>query len=168
MVRKSDWPPQKMKHATLAGAALGLSLVGVSPALAITEYLGGGFISVDRNCATFGWTGTHQVLLRLEPQGESGNAANETQMAILMNTGTIALRMNLNRGFRHTYSMDQAVYVWNGPHSPNEPTMQFTFNPDSDFPTGAGYEIERLNIRVYNFNEHAGCTARLYGSLVRN
>ncbi|WP_323035482.1 hypothetical protein [Pararhodobacter sp.] len=147
--------------------AVGLACTA-SPTMARTEYLGGGFITVDDVCAQYGWTGTHQVMLRMEPQGLPDNAENETQMAILMNTGTIALRLNLDHGIRYSYTPTQAVYIWNGPYAPASPTMTLSFGIDADWPLRGDYMIERLQVRIYNFNEHPGCSAWLYGSLVQN
>lgn len=162
------FPPPPARAAALAAGGFAAVLAASSPAMAITEYLGGGFITVSDSCAAYGWTGSHQVVVRLEPQGEAGNARHETQMALLMNTGSIAVRLNLDRGLRHEYTPTQAIYVWNGPHMPHEPTMRFAFNPNADWPLGAGPQIERLNVTLHNFNEHEGCVGWLYASLVRS
>ncbi|MCB1406196.1 MAG: hypothetical protein KDK01_08010 [Rhodobacteraceae bacterium] len=154
--------------ALLAVGALATLLTMASPAAAVTEYLGGGFITVSDSCAAFGWTGTHQVNVRLEPQGQIGNSPNETQIAMLLNTGTIAVRLNMNRGVRQVYTPLQAVYVWNGPYMPQEPTMRFAFDPNADWPLTGGPEIERLHVTLENFNEHEGCVGWLYATLVRN
>ncbi len=167
MTCRSVQTPRKPQFHALAGAVTAVSLLGGSPALAITEYLGGGFITVSDSCAEYGWTGTHQVLVRMEPQGMRDNAEDETQIALLMNTGTIAMRVNLDRGVRHVYNLTQAVYVWNGPFAPDEPTMKITFNPNADWPLSAGWQINRLAATIDNFNEHEGCVAWLRASLVR-
>lgn len=152
-----------MQTALVAGVAF-----GVTPALATTEYIGGGYITVDDNCAQFGWTGTQQVMVRLEPQGLRGNVANETQMALFLNTGTIALRLNLDRGIRYSYTPTQAVYIWNGPYAPAAPTMTLSFGIDADWPLQDLTLMDRLQVRISNFNEHEGCSAWLYASLAKN
>ena len=168
MARRSVQTPRTPKLRALAGVALTASLFAATPALAITEYLGGGFVTVSDSCAEFGWSGTHQVLMRIEPQGMAGNASDETQISLMMNTGTIAMRVNLNRGVRHVYDLTQAIYIWNGPFVPEEPTMKITFNRDADWPPSARWQMERVAAIIDNFNEHEGCVARLHASLVRN
>lgn len=166
-------PPRQLQavkpgRALIPSALMAALTLGAAPASAMTEYLGGGFIEIRSGCEDFGWAGTHQVLIRMEPQGLDGNATDETQMSLLMNTGTIALRFNLDRGIRYSYTPTQAVYVWNGPNIPAEPTMSFAFGIDADWPLRGEYMIERLQVSINNFNEHEGCSAWLYGSLVRN
>ncbi len=153
--------------AALAAVALGLG--AATPASAMTEYLGGGYLyPANDGCSAHGWTGTHQVLARMQPQGAAGNPRNETQLALLLGTGTIAVRMNLDHGIRWSYAPTQATYVWNGPWSPEDPTMRFLFSPDADFPIGNDQEYTRIVARVENFNEHEGCTMWMYLLLRRN
>lgn len=164
-ITRSTAPSRRRCGAAALAAFVGL---GAVPATAMTEFLGGGFLTPARGCESYGWTGTHQVLARMQPQGHPGNPEDETQIALLLATGTIAFRLNINRGFRHVYQMTQATYVWNGPWSPDAPTMQLTFHPASDFPTRVWWEMPELVMRVENFNEHAGCTMWLYLSMIRN
>jgi len=152
----------------LAAIALSASVIGATPAAAFTEYLGGGFVVVSDSCNEFGWSGTHQVLVRMEPQGMPGNADEETQIAILLNTGTVAMRLNIDSGRNATYPMLAATYVWNGPWSPEEPTMQIRFDPDAQWPLTAGSLMDRFSVTIDNFNEHLGCVAWLNASLARN
>jgi len=149
-------------------AALGTALGVAAPAGAVTEYLGGGFLVMGNGCARYGWTGTHQVMMRLEPQGVGGNPDTETQMSLLLGTGTIALRVNIDRGIRHVYSPSQAVYVWNGPYAPAQPGMTLSFGMNGTWVLGGGAELRRVQIRFGNFNEHDGCNAVLNATLVRN
>lgn len=155
----------RLTGAILAGLVSWVFLM--SPAQANTEYLGGGYIVIERGCNAYGWSGTQQVMVRAQPQGLEGNDANQTQLALLLGTGTMAFRLNMNRGFRFTYTPTQAVYIWNGPYAPADPTMSFLFNPDSDWLLSGDQEIQRLNAIIYNFNEHPGCQARLFASLAR-
>jgi hypothetical protein len=164
-------PPQPLRfsvQASAAGLALSAVIAAAQPASALTEYLGGGSLVVSDSCAEYGWTGTHQTLIRIQPQGENGNPEDDTQIALMMNTGTMALRVNLDHGIRHEYSLTQAVYIWNGPYSPDEPSMTVAFHLNADWPLRAGAEIERFNMILFDFNEHEGCVARLRGSLARN
>ena len=69
-------PPQPLRfsvQATAAGLALSAVIAAAQPASALTEYLGGGSLVVSDSCAEYGWTGTHQTLIRIQPQGENGN-----------------------------------------------------------------------------------------------
>lgn len=155
------------------GACL-VPLMSATPALAVTEYMGGGFLELSDECAQHGWNDRQQVLMRVEPQGLRGNSRAETQVALFFATGTIAFRFDLrnassNGGFRADYEIHQATYVWNGPYSPEEPTMRMFvgYRQGIDFDAndrGAGFEIFNLE----NFNEHQGCTATFYVALAPN
>jgi len=77
-------PSRKTPNIGVVGLAFSALIAAASPAAAITEYLGGGFLTVTDSCAEFGWTGTHQVLVRMAPQGMDGNSETETQIALFM------------------------------------------------------------------------------------
>jgi hypothetical protein len=156
-----------------ASAAAAVAMIGIGasamPAMAETEFVGGGFLVVKYNsCAEYGWTGTHQVLARMAPQGAPGNPANETQIALLLATGTIAFRYDSVRSYRYTQTIDQATYVWNGPWTPEEPTMNFYYDLYGDIPAANDTELDNLILHFSNFNEHPGCQVDAYLSLSRN
>ena len=151
----------------LAGALLVAGLATSASAQNFAEYLGGGFLTVNDGCAQYGWSGTHQVMVRMEPQGVGGNPADMTQMALLFSTGTVAVRLNLDRGVRTVYAPLQATYVWNGPWTPEAPTTTFAFSPNGTWPLSGGTEMRRLTVIIDNFNEHAGCSAQLQANLQR-
>ncbi len=159
---------RRSRPTMLSAASLTLLLLGSAPLSAMTEMLGGGFMVGGGTCADFGWVGTQQVLARMEPQGAPGNPADETQMALLLSTGTIAIRFDNERAYRHTQAVDQATYVWNGPWSPEEPTMSFSWNLYGDIPGTRDSELSELILDFDNFNEHPGCRMSVFLVLRRN
>ncbi|PTX00710.1 hypothetical protein C8N33_10952 [Pararhodobacter aggregans] len=160
------WGKSRARMAALTLLALGAT----SPAAgAETEFLGGGFLVVrNDSCAEYGWTGTHQVLARLAPQGAPGNPDDQTQVALLLSTGTIAFRFNSVRNYRYTQVIDQATYVWNGPWSPEEPTMNFYYHYVGNIPSPTDTALDNLVLVFNNFNEHPGCRVDAYLALRRN
>lgn len=140
------------------------------PEAQITEYLGGGYMTLSDECADHGWSGTQQVLVRMQPQGMLGNDENETQMAFFFPTGVISFR------FDHTQEtmndgapITQATYVWNGPYSPAEPTMTIAYRSRyGDYIPNGGAQLHSVFLTIGNFNEHRGCSATMRVSLGRN
>lgn len=165
---KTPVSPKPQRRVAPFGFALAACLMAATPVAATTEYLGGGFLRMDAGCAQYGWTGTHQMLVRLEPQGVGDNAEDVTQLAMLFGTGTIAVRLNIDRGIRASYTPTQATYVWNGPYTPEEPTMTFAFGLNGEWILSGDDEIRRLYANIDNFNEHEGCTARFHATLLKN
>jgi len=155
------------QFSAFTGMALAAGLAVATPAHGFAEYLGGGYIRMSDACTPYGWTGTHQVMVRLEPQGVDANPADITQMSLLFGTGTMAVRLNLDRGIRHSYTPTQATYVWNGPWTPDAPTMTFAFSPNGTWPLAGGVELRGVHAIIDNFNEHAGCSAHFYANLRR-
>ena len=157
-----------IRRATLGGMAC-VALGAATPALAGTELLGGGYL-VSRNsaCEQNGWGGVHQVLARFEPQGAWGNQPDISQMSLLFGTGTIAFTFNNNGRYRSTQVIESATYVWNGPYSPDEPTMSFSWYYYGDIPGRWDRELDQLILEFSNFNEHEGCEMIAYLSLHRN
>ncbi|GAB4265586.1 MAG: hypothetical protein Kow0013_13840 [Pararhodobacter sp.] len=136
----------------------------------ITEYLGGGYLTLNETCAEFGWSGTHQIMVRAQPQGMPGNPENESQMAIFFATGVISFRYDQTE---ETLSggapAHEATYVWNGPWSPATPTMTIsTRSRYGDQLTSGAADVRSLYLTLGNFNEHEGCTATMRVSLGRN
>ncbi|WP_334192607.1 hypothetical protein [Pararhodobacter sp.] len=161
--------PGRRNWARLAGLTLLALGCGGGTALAETEFLGGGFLVVKYDsCAEYGWTGTHQVLARLAPQGAPGNPEDQTQIALLLSTGTIAFRYDNVRRYRYTQTIDEATYVWNGPWSPEEPTMNFYYHYVGNIPSADDTAIDNLVLVFNNFNEHPGCQVDAYLALRRN
>lgn len=158
----------------MAGCAALSVMASVGAAQAATEYVGGGFVELSSACAEHGWNGRQQVLMRIEPQGLPGNDRNETQIALLFATGTIAYRVDLDagssgQGMQTTYEVEQPVYIWNGPYAPETPTMSmFTgYREGISFRAGERRpDVEIFNLS--NFNEHSGCTARVVVMLAAN
>lgn len=141
-------------------AALGLALsLAATPALTATELLGGGVLVPEYGCEEFGWTGPQPVVARLAPQGAQGNPRNETQMALLLGTGTIAMRFNYNGGnpMGPPQAITSATYVWNGPWTPEQPTMQMSWHRYGLGLTRRTTELQEWVVYFNNFNEHAGC-----------
>lgn len=133
-----------------------------TPLGATTELLGGGFLVGNARCADYGWRGTQQVLARMEPQGAPGNMANETQMALLLATGTISFRFDNKRRYRYTQQLGSATYVWNGPWTPETPSMTFSWNLYGDIPGPSSDTLPELIVDFDNFNEHPGCRMSAY------
>lgn len=150
-------------------AALICALASVAtPTGATTELLGGGFLVGHGTCAEYGWVGTQQVLARMEPQGAPGNLANETQMSLMLSTGTIAFRFNNHGSYRYTEHLLSATYVWNGPWTPDAPTMNFSWNYYGNIPGTRDVALDKLIIDFENFNEHPGCRMSAYLVMHRN
>lgn len=108
----------------------------------------------------------------MQPQGMPGNDADETQVAIYFPTGTIAFRfdrtafvgMNM---YAHN-AIDEAVYVWNGPWSPDIPSMTYhSFARYGGRLSSGDERIHSLFIGLRNFNEIADCTASMRVSIAR-
>lgn len=153
----------------LAVAAAATSAV----AQANTEYLGGGFVTLSEECRAHGWNESQQIMLRVQPQGLAGNPQDESQFALFFATGTIAFRVNLEAGERSSgparpRPISQAIYIWNGPLIPDEPTMVFTegYRETTRFRQHAGAQQQFFNL--VNFNEHPGCTASIVAMVAMN
>lgn len=154
-----------------AGLLIGFAVLAPLPAGAITEFMGGGFLApVDwtaEACASHGWTGVHQLIARLQPQGGRGNLRDESQLSLMLATGTVAMRYNLDRGIRATYRPTQSVHIWNGPWVPETPTMGLSWF-GGDWPVGNAPEFPNIRLRIENWNEHEGCTVEVSLFLRRN
>ena len=158
---------KRLRRAGFAALAAGAALV--APAAATTELLGGGFmVSRWGGCEEFGWSGTQQVIARMEPQGAPGNLRDETQLALLLSTGAIAIRFNNEGGYRHTQQVTQATYVWNGPWSPQDPTTSFSWDLYGDIPHQTDTSFDELILNFDNFNEHPGCRMSVFLVMQRN
>ena len=143
----------------VTGLALA-AMLAASPALTATELLGGGIlVPQGTGCTEFGWTGPQPVVARLAPQGAPGNPARETQMALLLGTGTIAMRFNYNGGnpMAAPQAITSATYVWNGPWTPEEPSMTLSWHRYGIGFTRRTTEMQEWVIYFQNFNEHQGC-----------
>jgi len=154
----------------LATSAVDPDGVEAQAAAPIVEFLGGGYIGFSPECAAHGWGGTHQVMVRMQPQGFGGNPSDESQLAIYFATGTIAMRYDTSEYLsQYTHGIDQAVYVWNGPWIPDNAIMNISFYSrygerfnDGDTKVHSHY------IRLQNFNEFPRCAATLRVSVGRN
>lgn len=153
--------------------ASGASSDGITAQAAtpITEYMGGGYMGFSAQCAAHGWSGVQQVMVRVQPQGVAGNPRDETQMALYFPTGTIAIRFDKNER-NHMYqpaAIDEATYVWNGPWSPEVPTMAVGFNSNYGDSLFSGEQhIHSAYLSFKNFNEIEDCTAGIRMSVGRN
>lgn len=133
-----------------------------------TEFLGGGYLTLGSGCARYGWSGIHQVLARAQPQGHPGNPDDESQLALYFATGTIAMRYDLEYS-RRFVPVDSATYVWNGPWTPDAPTMQIAYDAYyGDWLMEDSDDLISVNILLSNFNEHRGCSAEMRLALGRN
>ena len=158
----------RSRRGIATAVTLGLGLVAGAPALANTEFLGGGYLVPRAGCEPFGWVGAHQVLVRMQPQGFEGNDRSETQLSLLLGTGTIAYRFNDPRAFRRDFEVTQAVYVWNGPWAPEDPAAGMYYNMNSSILSGPdATELTEYALVLTNFNEHEGCSVFLYANLHR-
>lgn len=155
-----------------AAGILATCLAVSAPAQAqgITEYLGGGFLTPmhgTTGCADYGWNGVHQLVARLQPQGARGNPDDDSQLSLMLATGTIALRYNLDRGIKASYTPSLAAIIWNGPYVPAKPEMRLEWYGGT-WPVGNMPEFPQVRLRVENFNEHIGCTVDISLFLRRN
>ena len=147
-----------------------LAVFAPGQVLAITEYLGGGFLRpvlATEACEKHGWHGVHQLVARMQPQGARGNPDHESQLSLLMATGTIALRYNLDRGIKATYTPSVAAIIWNGPYVPEKPAMRLEWYGGT-WPVGDDRDFPQVRLRIENFNEHEGCTVDVSLFLHRN
>jgi hypothetical protein len=135
----------------------------------ITEYLGGGYLTLGEACADYGWTGTHQVMVRAQPQGRRGNPRDESQLAIYFATGVIAMRYDIDEETLYSPApVDEASYVWNGPWSPMEPTMTISYRTRyGDSLHSNDSDLQSVFLTIGNFNEHPDCVATMRVSLGR-
>ena len=167
--------PRLYPYRPLAALAVAAGLSAALPAVAqdaasaqgITEYLGGGYLTFSDSCAQYGWTGIHQVMARAQPQGHPGNPENETQLALFFGTGTIAMRYDQEYSRRYA-TVTTATYVWNGPWTPDAPTMNFYYDLYGEIPGPSDVALDELILHFNNFNEHPGCQVDAYLSLRRN
>ncbi|WP_127105274.1 hypothetical protein [Pararhodobacter zhoushanensis] len=161
-----------IENTTARRVAFAIMAAGVAlatPAAATTEMLGGGFmVSRWGGCEDYGWVGTQQVLARMEPQGAPGNLANESQLSLLLSTGTIAIRYNNEGGYRRNQEITQATYVWNGPWTPDEPSMTLSWDLYGEIPEARDSALDQLVINFQNFNEHPGCRMSVFLVMQRN
>ena len=139
----------------------------------ITEYLGGGYMGFSEECEAHGWSGTQQIMVRLQPQGMPGNDANESQVAIYFPTGTIAFRYDRTEfdgnNMYAPHPIDTAVYVWNGPWVPEMTSMQLhSFARYGGFISSGDQRIHSLYMMLNNFNELEGCRASMRVSIARS
>ncbi|WP_068303476.1 hypothetical protein [Pararhodobacter sp. CCB-MM2] len=168
--RGGRFGPRTERRRVAAGLAPALAVAGLmasgTAAFAGTELLGGGFLIAKYNtCDQYGWTGTHQLLARMAPQGAPGNPDDETQLSLMFNTGTIAMRYDNVEAYRRTQTLDQATYIWNGPWTVDEPTMNFYYDLYGDIPHGTEVALDDLVLHFNNFNELEGCQVAVYLSL---
>ena len=84
-----------------------------------------------------------------------------------LGTGTIAMRYDNIGAYRRTQTLEQATYVWNGPWTVDEPSMNFYYDLYGDIPRGSEEVIDELILHFNNFNEHEGCQVAAYLSLHR-
>lgn len=151
-----------------AALAFGLSASG---AAAATELMGGGVLVPEgTSCDSYGWSGAQPFVARLEPQGAPGNPAGETQMALLLGTGSIAMRFHYNGGnpMGPPQTITSATYVWNGPWTPADPTMTIGWHPYGRQLTAQTTEMREWVLYLNNFNEHSGCRMMAVMSLRKN
>lgn len=164
MSRADSRLPTRLAMATI----LGFGLLTGAPLAANTEFLGGGYLVARSGCSDFGWTGVHQALVRMQPQGFEGNDRTETQLSLLLGTGTIAYRFNDPRAYRRDFEVTQAVYVWNGPWVPDEPLAGMYYNMNSSILRDLeATELTEYSLVLTNFNEHPGCSMYLFANLHR-
>lgn len=139
-------------------------------AVPIVEFLGGGYMGFSEECAAHGWSGTQQIMVRMQPQGFGGNDADESQLAIYFPTGTIAVKYDITaHATQYSHALTEAVYVWNGPWSPENPRMSISFYTRY----GEGFNqgdtsVHRHYISLANFNEIRNCSAVMRVSVGRN
>lgn len=133
-----------------------------------TEYLGGGYLTLSDSCADFGWTGTHQIMVRAQPQGLPGNDRNLSQLALFFATGTIAMKYDASEMQMDGVEVEEASYVWNGPWIPQIPSMTISYRARYGDSLQSGDEdLSSVMLIFGNFNEHDGCTATARVSLGR-
>lgn len=152
-------------------AAAAVAVVAASgPVNATTELLGGGVLVPQSGCEQFGWNGPQPVVARLAPQGAPGNDPRETQLALLLGTGTIAMRYNYNGGnaMGPAQQLTSATYVWNGPWTPTRPTMTMGWHRYGSSISERTTEIREWTVYFTNFNEHAGCRMMAVLTLRKN
>lgn len=77
------------RSAALA-AALGMMTLAAPAAAQTTEFRGGGFVSdFTAPCATDGWGPPNQIVARMRPAGEPGNAANSSILNFFFDSFTM-------------------------------------------------------------------------------
>lgn len=161
-----------LKTCVKTGVAAMLALAMASGAAsAVTELLGGGVLVPEGSeCASHGWRGPQPVVARLELQGAPGNSTTESQLALLLGTGTIAMRFDYNGGnpMGPAQTLRSATYVWNGPWTPERPSMTIGWHRyGASMSASTTYDHEWV-LYFNNFNEHAGCRMMAVLSLRKN
>lgn len=155
--------PHATRNSLLAALAVGAAMA--SPAMAATEYFGGGYMVADSPaCSTIGWTGIHQVMARWAPQGAVGNRADQTRLTLLLPTGAITVGYNTASQTRMYQPLaTQPAYVWNDAWMPTNPRMQVTIGT-----SGSASDAQTdVIVRFSNFSEQEGCTVQVVLALHR-
>lgn len=133
-----------------------------------TEYLGGGYLTLSESCESYGWSGTHQIMVRAQPQGLPGNHRNMSQLALFFSTGTIAMKYDADEMDMGGVEVEEASYVWNGPWIPEIPTMMINYlSRYGDYIPSGDENLSSVYLTFVNFNEHPGCVANARVSLGR-
>ncbi|MCB1388271.1 MAG: hypothetical protein KDK12_03840 [Rhodobacteraceae bacterium] len=143
-------------------SAAAFSLCTLSPALAATEYRGGGFLTDFANCGTSGWAGSERILFIYAPAGLEGNSDTENRMTILAYSGAI------NYTFSYQPGQYPALGAWFNVRTTNVFSGGYQFDGvimrllDSDPREAAigGATTFFLNFEIDNFEGFQNCTVR--------
>lgn len=141
-------------------AALGLLTtagVAATPAHAITEYRGGGYISGFTNCEAHGWSGTERVLARLRPAGMAGNHPDTTRFSMILTAGTVIY---------HYSGLPSAewntVTAWGAFTVIHQYNILARFLPGSTTDFSGPPDRIFIHAEVNNFGDLEGCMATVY------
>lgn len=149
-----------MSHTRHLLSALALSLYATSPAFAVTEFRGGGFLTGFSGCS--GWGSRESVLVRYQPAGAPENHATRSRVSMFHHSGA----------FNYSFDFTPGDY----------PELGEWFTVSTTKVFGSGYTIDGVSLRllesspieaitagattiflafeVSNFDGLTGCTAR--------
>lgn len=150
-------------RSAIASGAVALALAG-APAMATTEYVGGGFLTDFSQACSPNWPagGTVQVTTRVRPSGMPGNDQQRTTLNIF--TGNLTM---------HFFWPEQNDWVWATATRFAAIGNTFTMNPTPmprlrALPTPAGTTLSADGenaghgiFQIENFAGIANCTVRL-------
>lgn len=141
------------------GALAAVAALGLSPAMAQTEFRGGGFLSdFSSQCNAAGWSGTSQVVVRFRPAGASGNHATENRMSLFFDSYTMFFGYS-NSAIGSYANATSAGMIGASFSSQTSPAVQVRRqNP----PASTTFNASELHlvVDINNFDQTANCSVR--------
>jgi hypothetical protein len=151
-------PPLPSARKTIALTCLLGASVGALPALAWTEFTGGGYVTgFSEECGSGGWQGTNRILARMAPAGLQFNHVEWTLLSFFH--GSYAQNFVLPANIGDSFVTVDFAGIGFGLHHPAPVTRVRFLTALSDTPTQESGLVTLFG-EFENFNDHIGCTAQ--------